>query len=184
MKRVTTLLIVLFGIIIVTTTKVDAQMMGFPSSQPDNSEIQAQQQEEQESKKLLDQLKNKAIACQKLTDDNFEKIGEYFMGQAIGDTSRHIAMNNMMKSMMGEQGEEQMHIAWGKRGSGCDNNASFGGMMKGGGFSMMGYGGMMNGFGMMGGSLGFGLLGLITWILIIVVLISLVVYLWKQIQKK
>lgn len=27
--------------------------------------------------------------------------------------------------MMGEQGEEQMHIAWGKRGSDCDTSAAF-----------------------------------------------------------
>lgn len=37
---------------------------------------------------------------------------------------------------------------------------------------------------MMGGMFGFGLLGLITWFLIIAVLILLIIYLWKQIQKK
>lgn len=183
MKRITALLIILFGITIVTTTKVDAQMMGFPSSQPDNSAIQAQQQEEQEGKKLLDELNNETTTCQKFTNDNFEKIGKYFMGQSIGDTSRHIAMNNMMKSMMGERGEEQMHIAWGKRGSKCDTNTQLTPMMgKGGGISMMGYGGMMNGW--MGGTLGFGLFSFVTWVLVIIALVLLIAFLWKQIQKK
>ena len=99
--------------------------MGFPSSSSDNAAIQSQQQEEQEGNQFLDNLNSKTIACSKLKDADFEKIGEYFMGQSVGDTSRHIAMNEMMKSMMGEQGEEQMHIAWGKRGSGCDTSAAF-----------------------------------------------------------
>ena len=99
--------------------------MGFPSSSSDSAAMQSQQQEEQEGKHFLDGLNNKTVTCPQLKDADFEKIGEYFMGQSIGDTSRHIAMNEMMKSMMGEQGEEQMHIAWGKRGSGCDTSAEF-----------------------------------------------------------
>src|SRR3989344_3471613 len=99
--------------------------MGFPSSSSDSAAIQSQRQEEQEGKQLLDDLNNKTITCSGLKDADFEKIGEYFMGQSIGDTSRHIAMNKMMKSMMGEQGEEQMHIAWGQRGSDCDTSAAF-----------------------------------------------------------
>ncbi|MBI2459382.1 MAG: SHOCT domain-containing protein [Parcubacteria group bacterium] len=100
-------------------------MMGFPSSSSDSAAIQSQQQEEQEGKQFLDNLNNKTVICSQLKDADFEKIGEYFMGQSIGDTSRHIAMNEMMKSMMGEQGEGQMHITWGKRGSGCDTSAAF-----------------------------------------------------------
>src|SRR3989338_1242413 len=45
------------------------------------------------------------------------------MSQSIGDTSKHIAMNEMMKRMMGEQGEEQMHTVMGKRMSSCEPNA-------------------------------------------------------------
>src|SRR3989338_8925617 len=100
-------------------------MMGFPSSSSNSAALQSQQQEEQEGKQFLDNLNNNTVTCSQLKDADFEKIGEYFMGQSIGDTSRHIAMNEMMKSMMGEQGEEQMHIAWGKRGSGCDTSAAF-----------------------------------------------------------
>lgn len=100
-------------------------MMSFQNSSSDSATIQSQQQEEQEGKQFLDNLNNKTITCLQFKDADFEKIGEYFMGQSIGDASRHIAMNEMMKSMMGEQGEEQTHIAWGKRGSGCDTSAAF-----------------------------------------------------------
>lgn len=47
------------------------------------------------------------------------------MGQSIGDTARHLAMNEMMKRMMGEQGEAQMHTVMGKRYSGCDPSVAF-----------------------------------------------------------
>ena len=100
-------------------------MMDFRNSPADSAVTQSQEQEEQEGKQFLDNLNSKTVACSQLKDADFEKIGEYFMSQSIGDTSRHIAMNEMMKSMMGEQGEEQMHIAWGKRGSGCDTSAAF-----------------------------------------------------------
>ncbi len=168
-------LLLFLPIFLATTSSARAQMMGSQNPSIDQTTIQQQQAEEQEGKKLLDQLKNKTTTCQKVTNDNFEKIGEYFMGRAIGDTSRHIQMNNMMKSMMGKNGEEQMHITWGKQQSGCENTT--GNSYQGGGNSMMGYG-------MMGGMYGFGLLGFITWILIIIALVLLIVLLWKQIQKK
>jgi putative membrane protein len=116
----------IFAIMLILLRSAFAQgMMGFPSSSSDSAAIQSQQQEEQEGKQFLDNLNNKTATCSQLKDTDFEKIGEYFMGQSIGDTSRHIAMNEMMKSMMGEQGEEQMHTAWGKRGSSCDTSAAF-----------------------------------------------------------
>src|SRR3989344_3299580 len=127
MKKIffTTTFIFVFGFVLLPSFSFAQGMMGFPSSSSDNAAIQSQQQEEKEGKQFLDNLNNKTVVCSQLQDADFEKIGEYFMGQSIGDTSRHIAMNEMMKSMMGEQGEEQMHIAWGKRGSGCDTSAAF-----------------------------------------------------------
>ena len=100
-------------------------MMGFINSSPDNTAIQSQKAEEQEGKNFLNKLTNKTITCLQLKDVDFDKIGEYFMGQSIGDISRHIIMNEMMKRMMGEQGEEQAHIVMGKRLSGCDTSAAF-----------------------------------------------------------
>jgi putative membrane protein len=124
-KALITTFIFIFSSALLPNITFAQGMMGFQNSSSDSATIQSQQQEEQEGKQFLDNLNNKTITCSQFKDTDFEKIGEYFMGQSIGDTSRHIAMNEMMKSMMGEQGEEQMHIAWGKRGSGCDTSAEF-----------------------------------------------------------
>src|SRR3989338_6235398 len=129
--------------------RISIPMRGLSYSSSDNAAIQSQQQEEQEGRNFLDNLNNKTVLCSKLNDTDFEEIGEYFMGQSIGDTSRHIAMNEMMKSMMGEQGEEQMHIAMGKRMSNCEPGIPMPQNMMNGSMMPM----MMNmmGSGMMGG---------------------------------
>ena len=187
MKKAIFYTISVLGLTLVISGTVFAQgMVGFPSSSPDNAAIQSQQQEEQEGK----QLNNKTVTCSQLNDSDFEKIGEYFMGQSIGDISRHIVMNNMMKSMMGEQGEEQIHIAWGKRGSSCDTSAAF--PSEGIGFMPMMMGGwsspfssnqsnnsMMNfGFSSFGG---FGWIFMILWwVLIIAGIIALIKWLTSQ----
>ncbi|MBI5452985.1 SHOCT domain-containing protein [Candidatus Gottesmanbacteria bacterium] len=128
--------------------------------------------EEAEGKAIWDKLQAKQLACKNLTDDHYELLGEYFMGQSIGNTQRHAAMNRMMTNMMGEKGEEQMHIMMGKRFSGCDTGT------KGGGNYMMGYGGWNN---MMGGWSGSGILGwismLLFWSLLILGVIALFRYL-------
>lgn len=70
------------------------------------------------------------------------------MGQMMGNS--HAAMNQMMIQMMGEEGEEQMHVVMGKRLSGCDTSAAYStsgagfmplmNMMIGGGMNMMNWG--------------------------------------------
>ena len=75
--------------------------------------------------KYENNYKSKQVDCENLKDDDYEVLGEYFMGQSIGNTERHAVMNQMMQNMMGQNGEEQMHIALGQRSSGCDTNASF-----------------------------------------------------------
>lgn len=89
--------------------------------------------EEAEGKAIWEKLQVKELTCKDLSDDNFETLGEYFMGQMMGNS--HEAMNNMMVGMMGKKGEKQMHVVMGKRFSGCD--WGFDGT-KGGGNSMMG----------------------------------------------
>src|SRR3989344_9502546 len=69
--------------------------------------------EEAEGKIVWEKLQAKQIQCSDLSDDEFGVLGEYFMGQMMGDS--HEAMNNMMIQMMGEEGEEQMHVVMGKR---------------------------------------------------------------------
>ena len=196
MKKLILATIILFTMMFLTS-KVFAQGMGNRTSSPSSvTSDDHTAREEQEGKEIWEKFQAKQIECKDFTNDNYAVLGEYFMGQSIGDTQRHAAMNLMMTSMMGEEGEEQMHIALGKRSSGCDTNASFPsgygmpmmwmmgsafapwsfGGTKGGGNPMMGYGGSGN---MMGW--GFGILGwifmLIFWVILILGVIALVRYL-------
>ena len=77
--------------------------------------------EEAEGKEIWKKLQAEELQCENLTDENFGALGEYFMGQMMGDS--HETMNNTMIQMMGEKGEEQAHIAMGKRMSECEPNA-------------------------------------------------------------
>ena len=70
---------------------------------------------------VWEKLQARQITCADLSDEDFEVLGEYFMGQMMGDS--HEAMNNMMTQMMGEEGEEQIHVVMGKRMSNCEPNA-------------------------------------------------------------
>ena len=190
MRKIIMLGIIALLVFLVTSKVlvVSAQgMMGYFNSSIDKATIQDQQAEEQEGKVLLNNLANKTTTCPKLSNADFEKIGEYFMGRSIGNTQRHISMNEMMKRMMGEKGEEQAHQAMGKRLSGCDAYAAFPtqdagflpmmGMLAGS-TGIMGnfYGSMMNN--------GWGLFRGLTWILITIFLILGIIYFWKGISKK
>lgn len=154
--------------------------------------------EEAEGKEVWEKLQAKQLECKNLTDDNFETLGEFFMGRMAG--SSHEVMNTMMIQMIGEKGEEQMHVVMGKRLSGCDTSASIPangtgfipmtGIMsmmtgdswgnqpgRGGGWSMMGnnFSGMMAGW---------GIFGFLTWFALFIFLILGIIYFWKQITKK
>ena len=103
-----------------TSNFVSAQgMMGNTTTVSDGHTAR----EEAEGKAVWEKLQTKELTCKDLSDDNFGTLGEYFMGQMMGNS--HEAMNNMMIQMMGEQGEEQMHVVMGKRLSGCDTSVAF-----------------------------------------------------------
>ncbi len=184
--------------LLITTSTTNAQMMmsGFTNSAADwDKVVEHTTKGEQEGKVLWNKLQSKQTQCVNLSDEDFDALGEYFMGTMMGDS--HATMNAMMMQMHGEQGEEQIHITMGKRLSGCDTSAaiqsqSLGWMpmmqMMWGGWSsplgsnstnnsMMNYGG---GWGMTGGA---GLFGVTTWIVIIVDLVLAGIWLWKQIKK-
>jgi len=119
------------------------------------------------------------------TDQDYEKTGEEIMDQMMG--SRHEEADENIKEAMGEDFLRQMHIATGKMSErNLSGSSNFGMMpmvsmmMGGGGVNMMGnWGGMMgSGFGV------FAVLGWLTWALVITALGLLIVWLWKQIQKK
>jgi hypothetical protein len=120
-------------------------MMGSPLFYGDEElqtgDAASQTKEEADGKALYDELQAKTKSCADLVDSDFELIGEYVMGQRLG--ASHEQMNQMMQRMMGQQGEEQMHILMGKRFSGCDGSASSAGTLPRG---MMNGGGMMRQF--------------------------------------
>lgn len=173
---------------------VSAQMTNRQNLSIAKEEVAKHQEEEQSGKDIFENLQKEETSCQKLTEDDYKRMGDYFMFRMIGDTRNHVIMDKMMGQMMGEEGEEQMHVVLGKRGSGCDKNAAipenmpwmFGWMFKniqGGGVNNMmgpfGTGGMMGyGFGT------FSVIGTIFWIVILIDLILLGIWLWKQINKK
>jgi hypothetical protein len=66
------------------------------------------------------------------------------MGRVLGSTSAHQAMNDRMRLMIGEQGEQPMHQLMGARFAGCSTSGAIGGN------------GSMMGPGMMGGNNGNG----------------------------
>ena len=178
MKKLFFIAIFLFTFVLTPSTTLAQSMMGTQSPVFSDNHTAS---EEQEGKEIWDKLQAKEIECKDLTNDNYAVLGEYFMGQSIGNTQRHAAMNQMMTSMMGEEGEERMHIAMGKRLSGCDTSAQI--PANGVGFMPMmfllrqGFGGQW----MMGGWGGFGILGWVTmlafWLILILGVIALIRYL-------
>lgn len=166
------------------------QMMNYgnPSVTVNPTQIQQQQQDEADGKKFFDELQNQQTTCAKLTNSDFEKIGEYTMSQMFGNnTSAHITMNQRIQQMRGDTGEEQMHIQIGRNVTGCALTTSQNNTANGGGFSMMGWNGfgMMNGnSGLGGGFSGFWIVAMIIHLVIVVDLILLGMWLWKQIKKK
>src|SRR3990167_9576050 len=175
-----------FGFALFPSFSLAQGMMGNTGVVPDGHTAR----EEAEGKAVWEKLQTKELACKDLSDDNFGTLGEYFMGQMIGDF--HEAMNNMMIQMMGEKGEEQMHVVMGKRLSGCDTSAAFPSqgigfmpmmqMMMGGWSSPFGFNPTNNS--MMNFGYGFGFFGwlfmLLWWVLIIVAVIALVKWLANQ----
>lgn len=150
--------------------------------------------EEIKGKAVWDRLQNNEISCEDLKSEDFEVMGDFFMGSMMGEN--HSYMDQMMNQRLGEEGNTEMHIAMGKRLSGCDTNALFPkgasyfmpmmGMMGGAtvksSFAPWSYGGMkIGGYDMMGN---FNLLGSIILILIIIFLVSGIVYFWKGINKR
>ncbi|MEK9152005.1 MAG: hypothetical protein AAB692_01430 [Patescibacteria group bacterium] len=106
-------------------------------------------QDEAAGKEVWSKLKAGTLACGDLKEDDFDVLGDYFMLLMVGDTDSHAAMNRAMSWRLGDVGEKQMHVAMGKRLSGCDETASFSALGNGFYPMMSGLtgGGMMWGWG-------------------------------------
>lgn len=151
-------------------------------------------QDEAAGKAVWDRLQAKQATCADLTDDDFDKLGDYFMGLMMGGA--HASMNDSLTARFGDDGERQMHVAMGKRMSGCDANAAMPGNV--GYFPMMGgFGGMMGwygagpgAYGMHGWAFGAGwpwphvFACIVTVGLVWTTLVLLIVALWKWIKKQ
>ena len=129
------------------------------------------------------------ISCDKLSNEQLEAIGDYYMEQMHPGKAHEI-----MDNLMGGEGSEslkQVHINMAKRLY-CNENVYIGyGMMGSGGvMNMMMRGNMMN-YGMMGNyGYGFGYWNFIN-ILYVILLIGLIILiyiwilkLWKNVQNK
>lgn len=110
--------IVGFSLIMSGTVFAQGMMGGNTTNSDDHTA-----REEAEGKIVWEKLQAKEVSCADLSDENFETLGEYFMGIMMGDS--HAAMNAMMIQMHGQEGEEQIHVVMGKRLSGCDTSAAF-----------------------------------------------------------
>lgn len=126
-------------------TKTLAQgMMGqFFNGSSSSVDVSGTAKDEAEGKVIFDKLQAKQVTCQELTDDDFDVLGDYYMAQMAGSTEAHAQMNARMTQMMGENGEKQMHVALGKRLSGCNTGAAYSNNSNSGFAPMMGYGGGM-----------------------------------------
>jgi len=143
--------------------------------------VSAHEHDFNETKQLIDS----GISCDKLTDEQLEAIGDYYMEQMHPGEA-----HEMMDQMMGGEGSDtlkQMHIQMAKR---LYCNEEVGGMMGGSMMNMMGSGGMMNmmGTNMMGGSFGgsgswwlWSIVGMLFWIALLVALILLIIWLYKKV---
>mgnify|MGYP003394690662 CR=1 FL=1 len=179
-----TVIAILFSVSLPGVTR--AQMMGSAVS----SAVTAQTvQDEAAGKAILDKLQSNQTSCSSLSDADFDKLGDYYMGRMMGTS--HSAMDVLMTQRIGENNNQLMHIALGKRLSGCDTSAVF--PTQGAGFlpmmgmmggwsasydgyqpnyinSMMGnYFGYPSGYSMMGyGGFSSGWVGILWWVLIII----------------
>lgn len=122
---------VLLGLLTLTSVVQAQGMMGLQGGMMGQNYIYANTQQniessetakdEAEGKVIWEKLQNKEIDCKSITDDDYDLLGDFFMGQMAG--YNHEAMNERMVKVMGDQGEKQMHIVMGKRFSGCDVSA-------------------------------------------------------------
>ena len=99
--------------------------------------------------RVLRELQAGERQCSETEREDFVAIGERVMGRQFPSDEAHESMDELMRSMMGERAEQQMHEFLGRRAAGCGGTPpdGFGQMM-----GMMGsLGGPMMGAGAPGG---------------------------------
>jgi hypothetical protein len=71
--------------------------------------------EQQHGAQILSQIQHDKLNRERLTSPQYENLGEYLMGRALGSTPLHQRMNTLMDEMMGPRAADQMHIYLGER---------------------------------------------------------------------
>lgn len=105
---------------IIITISIMFTMLGISAqgfAQTTGANTQADQtsqiaQEEAAGKVIYDNLQANKVSCSNLSDNDFEVLGDYYMGQMMG--SSHGAMDNLMTQRIGEANNHLMHITLGK----------------------------------------------------------------------
>jgi hypothetical protein len=71
--------------------------------------------EQAQGAQVLSQVQHGTLNPKSLTGDQYQYLGEYLMGRALGSTQLHQRMNTLMDEMMGSGASDQMHIYLGQR---------------------------------------------------------------------
>lgn len=128
------------------------------------------------------------VDCQKITNGQFEELGDAVMEQRHPD-EQHIVMDNMMGGE-GSETLQSMHISMGQNYIGCNTNKQYmnsdlmGGNMASGfmsknSFRSHGGFGMMSGFGTSFFSLSYSITMLLIWTLLALGIIALIKWIKK-----
>jgi hypothetical protein len=64
---------------------------------------------------ILTRVQHNTLRPKGLTNDQYQNLGEYLMGRALGSTALHQRMNTLMDEMMGPTASDAMHVYLGKR---------------------------------------------------------------------
>jgi len=173
-------------------TSVSYAQMGMMGGSWQDSNTVTQSQEMQDVLLSISTSQNVTNAgevdCSKVTDDQFDKLGDTYMGTMLPNEQQHEAMDDMMGGE-GSASLEQAHITMGRSYLGCwsDYNSGPVYMPMMGGIGMMGAGeygqdngitrfnhnSMMDyGFGGFGG----GLFMILFWVLVIAGIVALIKY--------
>ena len=71
--------------------------------------------EQAQGAQVLGQVQHGTLKPTSLTTDQYQVLGEYLMGRALGSTALHQRMNTLLDEMMGPSAADLMHIYLGKR---------------------------------------------------------------------
>lgn len=71
--------------------------------------------EQAQGAQVLAQVQHGTLSPKDLTGDEYQTVGEYLMGRALGSTQLHQRMNTLMDEMMGSSASDAMHTYLGKR---------------------------------------------------------------------